>query len=130
MMREVPYFCGIKPGIWPYRPAVHSMVNNNESQVAQEKSGENCRPIFQSHGDNQQKSNRECNEWRTEAGPFCLRIVWTVMMKPMKASARRIPVKGKSVHEIFKRRPGQHASYDQMEVIRPSQGHENDDGKR
>jgi hypothetical protein len=106
------------------------MVDNNESQVPQEKSGENRRPISHSRGDNQQKSNRECNEWRTEAGPFCLRIVWTVMMKPMKASARRIPVKGNSVDKIFKRRPGHHARNDQMEVICASQAHENDNGKR
>src|SRR6266581_4236541 len=66
-------------------------------------------PIFHPRGDNQQKSNRECNERRTEAGPFRVRIVWMVMMKPMKASARRIMVKDNSVHQIFQQRPGRDA---------------------
>jgi len=88
---------------------VHSIVDNDESQIPQEKSGENRRPIFHPRGDNQQKSNRECNERRTEAGPFCVRIVWMVMMKPMKASAHRIMVKDNSVHQIFQQRPGRDA---------------------
>src|SRR3981081_2326672 len=74
----------MEPGVWLYRPAVHSIVDNDESQIPQEKSGKNRRPIFHPRGDNQQKSNRECNERRTEAGPFRVRIVWMVMMKPMK----------------------------------------------
>ena len=80
-------------------------------------------------GDNQQKSNRECNERRTEAGSFCVRIVWLVMMKPMKASAHRITVEDKSVHQIFQQRPGRDACQDQMEAIHSSQVHENQDGK-
>lgn len=80
---------------------MHGIVDNDESQIPKEKSGENRRPIFHPRGDNQQKSNRECNEQRTEAGSFCVWIVWTVMMKPMKASAHRITVKNNSVHQIF-----------------------------
>ncbi len=99
----------IESGVWLYRPAVHSIVDNDESQIPQEKSGKNRRPIFHPRGDNQQKSNRECNERRTEAGPFRVRIVWMVMMKPMKASARRIMVKDNSVHQIFQQRLGRDA---------------------
>jgi hypothetical protein len=106
------------------------MVDNDESQIPQEKSGENCRPIFHSRGDNQQKSNRKCKERRTEAGPFCVRIVWMVMMKPMKASARRIMMKDNSVHQIFKQRPGSDARQDQIETIHASQVQENHYGKR
>ncbi len=129
-MREVAYLCCIEPAIWPYWRAVHSIVDNDESQIPQEKSGENRRPIFHSRGDKEQKSNRECNERRTEAGPFCLRIVWTVMMKPMKTSTCRITMKDNSMHQIFKQRPGHNARYDQMKVMRASQAHKNDDSKR
>jgi hypothetical protein len=66
---------------------VHGVVDNDESQIPQEKSGENRRPIFHPCGANQQKSNRKCNERRAEAGSFCVRIVWMVMMQPDKGVA-------------------------------------------
>ena len=52
------------------------------------------------------------------------------MMKPMKASAHRITVEDKSVHQIFQQRPGRDACQDQMEAIHSSQVHENQDSKR
>ena len=55
---------------------MHRIVDSDESQISQQKSGENRGPIFHPRGGNQQKSNRECNERRTKAGPFRVRIVW------------------------------------------------------
>ena len=76
-------------------------MDSDESQISQQKSGENRRPIFHPRGGNQQKSDRECDERRTEAGSFCVRIAGMVMMKLMKASAYRKTMENKSVHQIF-----------------------------
>src|SRR5437660_8174405 len=81
MMREVPHLCAIEPGVWLYRPAMHGIMDNDEGEIACKKSGENRRPVFHPCGANQQKSDRECKERRSEAGSFGVRIVWMVMMK-------------------------------------------------
>jgi len=105
-------------------------MDNDESQIAQEKSGENRRPVFHPCGANQQKSNRECKERRAEAGPFGVRIVRMVMMKLMKASADRRTVEDRPMHQIFQQRPGHRAHQNQIEAIDTGQVHENRDGKR
>src|SRR6266481_4182863 len=56
MMREVPHLRAIEPGVWLYRPAVHGVMDNDESEIACEKSGKNRRPVFHPSGPNEQKS--------------------------------------------------------------------------
>jgi len=71
-----------------------------KARYPQEKSGKNRRPIFHPAVTISKNPNRECNERRTEAGPFRVRIVWMVMMKPMKASARRIMVPATKIGDM------------------------------
>src|SRR5207237_8434031 len=130
MMREVPHLCAIQPGVRLYRPAMHGIMDDDEGEIAHEKSGDNRRPIFHAESANQQKSNRQCNERRTEAGSFCIRIVWMVMMQQMKAPAHRMTVEEKSVHQVFQQRPGRDRHHDQMEAIDAGQFQENHGGKR
>jgi hypothetical protein len=52
MMREVPHLGRIQPGAWLYRPAVHGIVDKDESQISQEKAGESRRPVFHPCGPN------------------------------------------------------------------------------
>src|ERR1700722_16158896 len=131
MMREMPQFCRIEPGVRLDGPAVHGIVDGDKSQIPQQQPGENRRSVPQASGADQQKSDRECQQRRAEAGSFRIRIVWMVVMKLVQALAQgRKLMEDKSVHQIFHQRPGREAEQDQMEPVHTGQSHEDHGGQR